>query len=424
MTTSPIFHPQDLFSSPEPPQLTHRPTSDPIHRPPASGQQIYVLSADGSSLFLLDPTKPANNEEPPPYAPFSAPSPPSSDESSPISPEIRREVPFPSIETTALLFPESHGRHRARTMSAVGDRQRAVSASHRSGTVSERPRPRYHSSFSNPSGEGSASVEVSGGNWNPASSSDGQNGANETTPLLPPDPGDETDTRQKVRGLWGSVWLGELGDVEGIGFKAGWRRFWAPMGRGMYWRAVGHLVFLNFPFALFVWPFLVAGTLAGTALLITLPIGAAVWWLTLFISRSAARLEMIMQLHHHSPLDETSPTPTYHPIFYRIKERSTPASPVSPRAPTSPRDVGSEDPMEVVWEEGFMKCSYAMFSDHYSYSALTYFLLIKPLITLFSTIIILAMLPISFALIFLIPVYLRAMRRWGRWQASVAVENL
>ena len=41
-----------------------------------------------------------------------------------------------------------------------------------------------------------------------------------------------------------------------------------------------------------MWPPLLVGTLAGTALLITLPIGAAVWWLTLIIARSAARLEV------------------------------------------------------------------------------------------------------------------------------------
>lgn len=77
-----------------------------------------------------------------------------------------------------------------------------------------------------------------------------------------------------------------------------------------------HLWFINFPFvscrstadvgdvlrgplltlahvqALLVWPPLLVGTLVGTALLITLPIGAVVWWLTLFIARSAARFEV------------------------------------------------------------------------------------------------------------------------------------
>lgn len=44
--------------------------------------------------------------------------------------------------------------------------------------------------------------------------------------------------------------------------------------------------------ALLVWPFLLVGTLVGTALLITLPLGVAVWWLTLIIARSAAKLEV------------------------------------------------------------------------------------------------------------------------------------
>jgi hypothetical protein len=44
--------------------------------------------------------------------------------------------------------------------------------------------------------------------------------------------------------------------------------------------------------ALLIWPWLVVGTLVGTALLITLPIGAAIWWITLFLSRSSARLEV------------------------------------------------------------------------------------------------------------------------------------
>lgn len=50
--------------------------------------------------------------------------------------------------------------------------------------------------------------------------------------------------------------------------------------------------------ALFVWPPLLVGTLVGTVLLITLPLGAAVWWLTLIIARSAARLEVRSYKYH------------------------------------------------------------------------------------------------------------------------------
>lgn len=66
----------------------------------------------------------------------------------------------------------------------------------------------------------------------------------------------------------------------------------------------------------------------------------------------------------------------------------------------------------------------AQFSDHYSYSALVYFLLIKPLVVLFSTIVIIALFPLCAVLVVPLPVYLRAARRWGRWQAGVAVDNL
>ncbi|KAK4689334.1 hypothetical protein P7C73_g769, partial [Tremellales sp. Uapishka_1] len=42
--------------------------STPLSPP---NQPIYVLSADGSSLWLVDPTEPPVHEEPPPYAPTS-----------------------------------------------------------------------------------------------------------------------------------------------------------------------------------------------------------------------------------------------------------------------------------------------------------------------------------------------------------------
>lgn len=146
-----------------------------------------------------------------------------------------------------------------------------------------------------------------------------------------------------------------------------------------------------------------------------------------------------MQLHYHSPLDPSIPPPTYHPIFHRLKSPSGPTSPVSPISEHAP---------ELVWETRFIKCSTAMvsarpcsqaittptamaaadivlqFTDHYSYSALSYFLLIKPIVTLFSTILVLALFPLALGTIFGLPVYLRAARRWGRWQAGVALENL
>lgn len=40
---------------------------------PAAPEKIYVLSADGSQLFLIDPSKPLEHEEPPPYATVMSP---------------------------------------------------------------------------------------------------------------------------------------------------------------------------------------------------------------------------------------------------------------------------------------------------------------------------------------------------------------
>jgi hypothetical protein len=42
---------------------------------------------------------------------------------------------------------------------------------------------------------------------------------------------------------------------------------------------------------LVLWPILIAGTLVGTVLLITLPLGAMVWFLVLILARSACRAE-------------------------------------------------------------------------------------------------------------------------------------
>ncbi|OCF33371.1 hypothetical protein I317_06980 [Kwoniella heveanensis CBS 569] len=492
-------------AAPKPPRLLPRSPSDPIHlaqgqaqsssisSPNSPSQPIYVLTADGSSLFLLDPSKPQGGEEPPPYASFTIPSQDGDDEDQDEGGGIApgsRSTTFGRAGELIL----SGGAVGNRNVSCIGEdgsgnhpyeytgENEYLGARHRARTLSalaserERPsRPRYHSSLSHPNRRTRSALST------PETHSV-RLIVDENTPLLAPPRGDPEEIAGAVadigneptrrRGLWRSVWCGELDDDEEVGgWVRGWKRFWRPLGRRIYWRAIIHLVLLNFPFALFVWPFLVAGTLAGTALLITLPIGAAVWWLTLFISRSAARLETIMQLHHHSPLSPTTPAPTYHTIFYRMVPRSPVNSPLPtpiayqphlhahaypqsyahshsvqpqtlnlpPSPPESPGALESSPMYEpnlssstsslnptmgMVWEKRFMKCSYAMFLDHYSYSALSYFLLIKPLITLFSTIVIIALLPIGFGTIVLLPVYLRLLRRWGRWQAEVAVENL
>ncbi|WVQ79485.1 hypothetical protein IAT38_001584 [Cryptococcus sp. DSM 104549] len=502
---------------PKPPRLLPRSPSEPLHlaRFPMAGaaggaggvagvgalsprgsahpspqQPIYVLTADGSSLFLLDPSKPTGGEEPPPYASFNKAAAggeggaegegeggAGEEGESSTTPRIV----FPSLTTAGeLLLPHADGspqpdhpdhpgttRHRARTLSTLSSehpRSRPRTSTLTQPAPPPRPR-RARSALSTPEGGSAYLVPdertpllFSRGGELPAWARPGAPGAGgaaeEGLVGVPP--------REVTRGVWRSVWCGDLDEGEAPGgWGDGWKRYWRPMGRGRYWLSALHLVLLNFPFALVVWPPLLAGTLAGTVLLITLPIGAAVWWLTLFISRSAARLETVMQVHYHAPLSPSAPAPQYHPIFHRLLPRSTspvhtpltsppvssatdgpplalfashhshhshhslsnshhslPDSPSAPSHPAQPAQSGQQ------WEKRFLPCSYAMFLDHSSYSALSYFLLLKPLITLFSTILVVASLALALGTVVGLPVWLRVMRRWGRWQAEVAVENL
>lgn len=202
-------------------------------------QQIYVLSADGSRLFLLDPSKPAN-EEPPPYAPFQ----PSPDGQTHTATRSLSSTNLNSLEAgpsstqiQALISPQRNGhlalpgpedtqtRHRARTLSALNP---AASAS----------RPRYRTFASH--------------TYTPTRSPAGSPVSHrvrlvdETTPLLARD---EDEVLPPQRGLWRSIFCGDVDVDEDTGtWTRGWRRYWRPWQRKEYWRATLHLVLLNFPF--------------------------------------------------------------------------------------------------------------------------------------------------------------------------------
>lgn len=238
---------------PKPPRLLHRSPSEPVHLAPSpphdssqkSPQQVYVLSADGSSLFLIDPTRPVSGEEPPPYAPYTP---------SPASP--RGRAPFPIVTTVGET--SAHGRHRASTMSALPLPFPASSLGVSSRERRDRPtRPRYHSSHSQQD-FASASHTLPRRSRSTLSSPVHTTSAlppDETTPLLPRtarlnDPTDEgADGTTCQRGFWRSVFCGELANGEEAGgWGAGWRRFWRVCGEGKVWWAMVHLWFLNFPF--------------------------------------------------------------------------------------------------------------------------------------------------------------------------------
>jgi hypothetical protein len=164
---------------------------------------------------------------------------------------------------------------------------------------------------------------------------------------------------------------------------------------------------VNFPYALIAWIYLFVFTLTGTILLITLPIGALLCFLDLLGARAFARGELALQTKFHGPLAFPHPYPP-RPIFQRTHLSEIEISGVS----------------DVQYETSFYKNAYAMFTDATTYQALFYFLVIKPGITLFITIALVVLVPVSYVLVLPAPLMLRFVRKLGIWQANIAVEGL
>lgn len=186
-----------------------------------------------------------------------------------------------------------------------------------------------------------------------------------------------------------------------------WSHYFRPMTHRAYHAAVFHLLVLNFPYALLAWVYLFVFTLTGTTLLIALPLGALLCFLNLLGARAFARGELCLQTTFHWPLAYPPPYPP-RPIFQRVR-------------PPQASDVESGSPYH---ESSFYKNTISMFTDWTSYQALFYFLVIKPSITLFLTIPLLVVVPVSYVLVFPAPMILRIVRKLGIWQANVAVEGL
>ncbi|KAG2132590.1 hypothetical protein BD769DRAFT_1448386 [Suillus cothurnatus] len=156
-----------------------------------------------------------------------------------------------------------------------------------------------------------------------------------------------------------------------------WSHYFRPMTHRAYHAAVFHLLVLNFPYALLAWVYLFVFTL------------------------------LCLQTTFHWPLAYPPPYPP-RPIFQRVR-------------PPQASDVESGSPYH---ESSFYKNTISMFTDWTSYQALFYFLVIKPSITLFLTIPLLVVVPVSYVLVFPAPMILRIVRKLGIWQANVAVEGL
>ncbi|KAJ3524911.1 hypothetical protein NM688_g8482 [Phlebia brevispora] len=187
-----------------------------------------------------------------------------------------------------------------------------------------------------------------------------------------------------------------------------WRRYFRPMTRRAYYSALFHLLLLNFPYALVAWVYLFVFTLTGTTTLMALPLGAVLCFLDLLGARTFARGELSLQTTFHGPLAFPVPYPP-HPIFTRT------------HIPTAAELEAGLGPSK---ERSFYRNAYSMFTDSTSYQALFYFLVIKPGITVLLTLILMLLVPVSFALILPAPAMLRLVRRLGIWQANIAVEGL
>ncbi|CAK9781358.1 hypothetical protein CC85DRAFT_155845 [Cutaneotrichosporon oleaginosum] len=313
----------------------------PDHSHPCCRPPVFVLAADGSSVYRLDP-KPAA-EQPPPYAPIG-----------------------------------HGGRARAATEPASSLAQQYALPESSSSPRPTRSQERQTSPL-------------------------GQYG---TFTLDPEAEEEEIPTAARVGSTLRTILCGDRGVALPSTDESAWRRYWAPLTDREHWRPLPHLLLLNFPFGLILWPPLLVGTAAGTALLLTLPLGAVVWWLTLLLARWAATLELRMQAVH-------APMPRPRVVFYRLREPlSEQSTPLVERGAEAERDTR------------FLANSWAMFTDHYSYAALAYFLLIKPLVVVIPTILLIALFPVSLVLVPLLPIYLRAAAAYGRAQARTAAANL
>lgn len=213
---------------------------------------MYVLSADGSKLYLLDPSTPERHEDPPAYSSISSPrsvrssvpvSPlPASEEIGvedrldPASPRSVRVYSLPSTRSSVSL---GSGRDRSRE-GQRGGRDRAY-------TTTAASSPGFGRIYT---AEGPLDGERVVDEYRDI---DGE--AGEETPLL----GLCTDAARTRRGTIRSIFCGEVEDGDdGLNWKDGWRRFWNPVNKGLYWRSVLHLLILNFPFVslthLIHWP--------------------------------------------------------------------------------------------------------------------------------------------------------------------------
>ncbi|KAH8920395.1 hypothetical protein BT69DRAFT_1336482 [Atractiella rhizophila] len=188
------------------------------------------------------------------------------------------------------------------------------------------------------------------------------------------------------------------------------------------WFALSYLLALNVPLALLAWVFAFVGTVLGTTLLLTLPLGVCVWWVTLVGVRAGGRAELLIQ-YTFNPPSNPSPPPPPRPIFHR-DSRSLRMQHASLLLETG--SEGDSDVSLPASRSPFIAESYLLFTDPYSFRCLLYFLIPKACIAL-SLFILFLVLTAAVGIGTLglgMPLVLRWARRAGGWQRRVALDML
>lgn len=240
------------------------------------------------------------------------------------------------------------------------------------------------------------------------------------------------------------------------------------MGRRAYHAAVFHLMVINFPYALIAWIYLFIFTLVSVQSLGSGLSGMCWWlipcsrpvrpfWSRCLLEPSCASLIFlgpgrspeprsaflysselvfssylfILSLHYkqsfmapspflrHIPLDQFSSVYAL-PSFPRQKPVH-PAWNLKHLSIRTPMHWCVRRPSIYHW---CLLAFHGQFTDATTYQALFYFLVIKPGITLCTSIVLIVLVPVSYVLVLPAPLMLRFVRKIGIWQANVAVEGL
>ncbi|KAJ3523598.1 hypothetical protein NMY22_g11371 [Coprinellus aureogranulatus] len=252
-------------------------------------------------------------------------------------------------------------------------------------------------------------------------------------------------------------------NAPGFTTVAGWKQYFVPLARPMFYRSLAHLLFINFPYALAAWVYLFVFTVSGSVLLIALPLGRPtmlpgppgrqsirsrrtlppnyipqstlipiaipsstdfhalsrshqprdrIWLFGFWEDWTRSRTLFLQEHLRYGESFSLFTLSTTHPVFTPISIQSQ-----SQFVRISLYCAAHESYSRLTPQN-------PQFTDPTSYQALFYFIVIKPAITIILLLFVLIFVIPSIILVLPAPAALRATRKLGRWQANIAVEGL